>query len=36
VKLIAVDQKVEQIWGIGHRSENVARAALAKVRRQEK
>jgi hypothetical protein len=36
VKLIAVDQKVERIWGIGHRSENVARAALAKVRRQEK
>ncbi len=36
VKLIAVDQQVEQIWGIGHRSEKVARAALAKVRRQEK
>jgi len=36
VKLIAVDQKVEQIWGIGHQSENVARAALAKVRRLEK
>jgi len=36
VKLIAVDQKVEGIWGIGHRSEKVARAALAKVRRQEK
>ena len=36
VKLIAVDQKVEQIWGIGHRSEKVARAALAKVRRLEK
>jgi len=36
VKLIAVDQKVEQIWGIGHRSEAVARAALAKVRRLEK
>jgi hypothetical protein len=36
VKLIAVDRKVEQIWGIGHRSEKVARAALAKVRRQEK
>jgi PASTA domain-containing protein len=34
VKLIAVDQKVEQIWGIGHRSEKVARAALAKVRRK--
>jgi hypothetical protein len=36
VKLIAVDQKVEGIWGIGHRSEKVARAALAKVRRREK
>jgi hypothetical protein len=35
-KLIAVDQQVEQIWGIGHRSEKVARAALAKVRRREK
>ena len=36
VKLIAVDQQVEGIWGIGHRSEKVARAALAKVRRQER
>jgi hypothetical protein len=36
VKLIAVDRQVEQIWGIGHRSEKVARAALARVRRQEK
>jgi hypothetical protein len=36
VKLIAVDQKVEEIWGIGHRSEKVARRALAKVRRREK
>jgi hypothetical protein len=36
VKLIAVDRKVERIWGIGHRSEKVARAALAKVRRREK
>ena len=34
--LIAVDQKVERIWGIGHRSEKVARAALAKVRRRQK
>ena len=33
VKLIAVDQRVEQIWGIGHRSEQVARATLARVRR---
>jgi hypothetical protein len=36
VKLIALDQKVQKVWGIGHRSEKVARAALAKVRRQEK
>jgi hypothetical protein len=36
VKLITVDEKVQQLWGIGHRSEKVARAALAKVRRQEK
>jgi hypothetical protein len=35
VKLVAVDRKVQRIWGIGHRSEKVARAALAKVRRQE-
>src|SRR5256885_108426 len=35
-KLIAVDQRVEQIWGIGHRSERVARAALARVRRESK
>lgn len=36
VKLIAVDQTVEQIWGIGHQSEKVARHALAVVRRREK
>ena len=36
VKLIAVDQKVEQIWGMGHRSEKVARRALAKVRRLQR
>jgi hypothetical protein len=36
VKLIAVDRKVEQIWGIGHRSEKLARAALARVRRESK
>jgi hypothetical protein len=36
VKLIAIDQKVELIWGIGHRSEAVARAALSKVRRRER
>jgi len=33
VKLIAVDRRVERIWGIGHRSEAVARATLARVRR---
>jgi hypothetical protein len=31
-KLIAVDQHVEGIWDIGHRSEAVARAALHRVR----
>ncbi len=35
-KLIAVDRQVERIWGIGHRSEAVARAALARVRRHTK
>jgi PASTA domain len=35
-KLIAVDRRVEQIWGIGHRSESVARAALARVRRESR
>ena len=33
-KLIAVDQHVERIWGIGHRSEAVARAALVRVNRR--
>lgn len=33
VKLIAVDRRVERLWRIGHRSEGVARAALARVRR---
>ncbi len=33
-KLIAVDQHVERIWGIGHRSEAVARAALVQVSRR--
>ena len=32
--LIRVDQRVERLWGMGHRSEAVARAALAQVRRQ--
>jgi hypothetical protein len=33
VELIAVDRQVERMWGMGHRSEVVARAALARVRR---
>jgi hypothetical protein len=33
VKLIAVDRTVERIWGVGRRSEAVARAALARARR---
>jgi PASTA domain len=32
--LIAVDRMVERRWGIGHRSERAARAALAEVRRK--
>jgi PASTA domain-containing protein len=32
--LIRVDQRVEREWGIGHRSEAVARAALAQVSRK--
>lgn len=32
--LIRVDQRVEREWGIGAKSESVARAALAQVRRQ--
>jgi len=36
VKLIAVDRSVERQWGVGGRSEAVARAALARVRRLEK
>jgi hypothetical protein len=32
--LIRVDQRVERTWGIGARSEAVARAALARVRHQ--
>ena len=34
--LITVDQKVERQWGIGRRSERVARAALAEVRSKSK
>ena len=34
MKLIAVDRKVERMWGLGHRSEAVVRAALARVRRE--
>jgi hypothetical protein len=36
VELIATDQRVERMWGIGLRSEKVARAALARVRRLSK
>jgi hypothetical protein len=36
VKLIAVDGQVERIWGMGYRSEAVARATLAEVRRRER
>ena len=32
--LITVDQRAERLWGIGNRSESVARAALAHVRRE--
>ncbi len=34
--LIAADRHVERIWGIGHRSEAVARAALLHVRRESR
>jgi hypothetical protein len=34
--LISVDRKVEKEWGIGNRSERVARAALAEVRSKSK
>jgi hypothetical protein len=34
--LIAVDRKVERYWGIGKRSERVARAALAEVRKKSR
>ena len=34
--LIAVDRKVERYWGIGSRSERVARAALAEVRKKSR
>ena len=32
--LIRIDQRVERQWSIGHKSETVARATLAKVRRK--
>jgi hypothetical protein len=32
VELIAIDRRVERMWGVGGRSEKVARAALARVR----
>jgi hypothetical protein len=34
--LIGVDEKVQSTWGIGKRSERVARAALAEVRKRSK
>jgi hypothetical protein len=34
--LIAVDRKIERLWGIGSRSERVARAALAEVRKKSR
>jgi PASTA domain len=34
--LIGVDRKVERIWGIGHRSEAVARAAQAYISRHQR
>ena len=36
VKLVAVDRKVEHLWGIGHRSEAVARRALERVERKSR
>jgi PASTA domain len=36
VTLIEVDRRIEGLWGIGHRSEAVARAELVNVRRQSK
>ena len=33
VELIAIDERVERMWGVGTRSEKVARTALARVRR---
>ncbi len=34
--LIAVDRKVERLWGIGSRSERVAHVALAEVRKRSR
>jgi hypothetical protein len=36
VKLISLDRQVERMWGLGYRSEAVARATLAEVRRRER
>ena len=36
VKLIAVDRRIEHLWGIGRKSEVVARAALKHVRRKQR
>ena len=35
-RLIKVDERVQKLWGIGARSEQVARAALADVRRKSR
>lgn len=35
-RLILVDRQVQRLWGVGSRSERVARAALAEVRRRSK
>jgi PASTA domain len=35
-ELIAIDRRVERIWGIGHKSERVARKALRRVERKSR
>jgi len=35
-ELIAIDQRVEQIWGIGHKSEKVARKALRRIEQKSR
>ena len=34
--LVAADQKAQRVWGIGHRSEAVARRALVEVKRRSR